>query len=117
MDSSPTHITEAERQKIIREGVATAWRNIPDSDRQTAITFYMNYAYTHQEFTGGDVLAAWRETDDPVAQEVWRNRWGAMGRNMSGWGVVEKIGKVTPKNKQSHGDTENLWKSMVYRGD
>jgi hypothetical protein len=117
MDNSPTHCTEAERQLEIRKGVEAAWRGIKEDDKKASIAFYMNYAYTHKTFSGGDVLAAWRETDDPRAHQDWRNKWGALSTKMKKHGVIERISYIKPKNRQSHGSGENLWQSMVYRNE
>lgn len=106
--------TEQERQQAKWDGIRNAWRGIPDPDRRAALAFYINYAKVHETFTGGDVLAAWRRTDDPIAQQDWRNRWGALSNTMKKWGIIAYHSKVKPRNKQSHGDSENLWQSLVY---
>lgn len=106
-----------ERIEAKLEGIRRAWIGIPDFERKRAIAFYINYAKGHQYFTGGDVLAAWRRTDDPIAQLDWRNRWGALASTMKSkkYQVIEFNRKVTPRNVQSHGDTEIEWRSLIYQ--
>lgn len=112
-------MTEQERQAAKMEGIRRAWCGIPDPHKREAIAFYINYAKRHAQFEGGDVLAAWRATGDPVAQLDWRNRWGGLAQTMMGkaYQVIERIGYVRPKNIQSHGDRAMLWKSLIYDED
>ena len=110
---------EQERQAAKMAGIRRAWFGIPDPLRKAASDFYIEYARTHEEFEGGDVLAAWRATGDPIALLDWRNRWGALSNTMLGkeFEVIERIGYIRPKNKQSHGDRAMLWKSLIYEGE
>jgi hypothetical protein len=110
---------EDDRQRAKLAGMRRAWSGIEDENRKAGIAFFINYAKTHHQFEGGDVLAAWRATGDPIAQLDWRNRWGAMCKAMSSakWGVIKGVGRCTPKNVQSHGDYAMLWESLIYDGD
>lgn len=110
---------EEERIAAKMTGIRRAWQGIPDPDKKKAIAFYINYAKRHKEFEGGDVLDAWRETDDPVAQQDWRNRWGGLAQTMKSkkYQVIKFICYVKPKNIQSHGDRAVLWESQIYEGD
>lgn len=109
-----TRSTEQERLQAKMDGIRNAYRGIPDPDRKKALAFYINYAKSHEFFAGGDVLAAWRDTDDPVAQKNWRNRWGALAHTMKKWEIIGYHGKRKPVNKQSHGDSEIVWHSLIY---
>jgi hypothetical protein len=110
---------EDDRQRAKMEGIRRAWLGIPDPHKQAAYAFYINYAKRHKEFEGGDVLAAWRATGDPIAQLDWRNRWGGVAQKMMSkkFQVIKKVGYVRPKNIQSHGDRAVLWESQIYEGD
>jgi hypothetical protein len=110
---------EVERQASKMEGIRRAWFGLEDTERQAGIAFFVRYAKAHQRFQGGDVLAAWRDTDDPIAQKDWRNRWGAMCKAMASgkWGVIKAVGREMPKNVQSHGDYATVWESQIYISD
>lgn len=110
---------EQARQEAKLVGIRRAWQGIPDPDKKAAIAFYINYAKRHKQFEGGDVLAAWRATGDPVAMLDWRNRWGGLAQTMrsKAYQVISPIGYVRPKNVQSHGDRAMLWESLIYEGD
>jgi hypothetical protein len=110
---------EQERQAAKMTGIRRAWQGIPDPDKKAAIAFYINYAKRHEEFEGGDVLAAWRRTDDPIAQQDWRNRWGGLAQTMrsKAYEVIKPLGHITPRNVQSHGDRAMLWESQIYEGE
>lgn len=108
------------RQEDKMEGIRRAWLGCDDKERRAAIAFFINYAKTHEEFLGGEVLEVWRESGDPIAQKDWRNRWGSLCYAMSckKWGpVVTKIGVERPKSVQSHGDYAAKWKSLIYQED
>ena len=62
------------------------------------------------------MLEAWRETDAPEAQEVWRNRWGPVMNAAAKLNIIRKAGRTVPKSKQSHTTSLVLWKSRVYTG-
>jgi hypothetical protein len=110
---------EQERQAAKMTGIRRAWLGIDDPDKRAATAFYINFAKAHETFEGGDVLAAWRATGDPIAQKCWRDKWGGVASTMRGkdYMVIEPIGHVKPKNVQSHGDRATLWKSLIYEGE
>jgi hypothetical protein len=100
-------------------GIRRAWKGIPAPDKRAAIAFYINYAKRHLQFEGGDVLAAWRRTDDPFAHQDWRNKWGGLAQTMrsKAYEVIVPAGRVRPKNVQSHGNQAVLWESQIYEGN
>lgn len=109
---------EQERQQAKMLGIKRAWDGMTDQEQKIAMAFYVTYAKENFQFEGGDVLAAWRATGSKIALKNWRNRWGAVSRMAASqkFQIIKKIGEVTPKNKQSHGDRANLWESQIYEG-
>ena len=98
-------------------GIETAWKGTPEEYKLEAEKFIRSYAKKHLYFDGGDVLLAWRKTLKPVAQMVWRNRWGAAISYAARSGVMKKVGRSIPQSRQSHVISLVLWESKLYRGE
>lgn len=98
------------------DGINNAEQGTPDDYKERALTFLYQYAEQHQFFHGGEVLAAWRKTDDDIAKQDWRNRWGAIMSAGRRAGYIAKAGKVKPKTVQSHTGVLTNWESQVFAG-
>ena len=85
--------------------------------REAALLYVKLYAITHQFFNGGDILAMYRGTDDPHAQEDWRNRWGAVMQEGARRGWYVKSGREKPVASQSHTGYLTRWQSRLYKGE
>lgn len=88
----------------------------PDLAKDQALAFIKSYACDHQFFTGGDVLAAFREAKVPGAEQDWRNRWGALISACARQGWLVKAGRVAPSSSQSHTATLVQWQSRLFTG-
>ena len=111
--------TEAERLEAMLEGCRKAYVGISDTDRRAALAYFMNYAKRNKQFLAGDVLSSWRKTNDPIAHNNWRNKWGGLTKTLSSksWGVIVNVGETTPRNIQSHSSYCAVWESQIYVDD
>lgn len=98
------------------EGISKAWAGTSKAIKAEALLFIRSYAREHLYFNGGDVLAAWRETDSAVAKLDWRNKWGAAMVTARTDRVIKKVGRCIPESSQSHTTSLVLWQSKLYRG-
>lgn len=106
-----------DRLQDMLNGMRKAFKSIPDDAKVEAVSFWLDYARTHEYFTGGDVLLAWRAQQPivPNAHRNWRNQWAALSSKCgNAWCV--KADRVEPTSRQSHTGTLVLWKSMLYTG-
>jgi hypothetical protein len=110
-----------ERIQAIMDGVRRAYMGINDTDKMMAIRFSVEFARKHRYFEGGDILSAWRECADSrhkeIANKDWRNKWGAFITSLSTINLISPVGRIKPKNKQSHNNSAVLWESNIYVGD
>lgn len=97
----------------IQRGIDYTESGLSDTVREAALAFFHRYASSHAYFTGGDVLAAWRDEGPGVAHADWRNRWGAICSTAAKLGWVAKAGRARPTSAQSHSATLVLWESQL----
>lgn len=104
-----------EKYTATLKGIADAWDGMPKGIKLVALKYLRDYARTHKSFTGGDVLAAFREEGIPGSELDWRNRWGAIisEGHRARWYV--KDGRAVPTTKQSHTESLVKWKSRLYK--
>lgn len=98
------------------EGIKKALTGVIGDDRFEALNFIREYARDNLYFSGGSVLEAWRETDNQVAHNRWRNKWGAVISEAAKMGIMHKVGRMRATSKQSHTLTLVRWKSRIYMG-
>jgi hypothetical protein len=104
------------RSKAIQEGIEHAYQGTPDEAKEAAWNAIVRYAQANEFFDGGDILRWWRTTNDPIAHQDWRNRWGGMIGAARGAGIIEKTGYQEPKSVQSHTKELVRWRSLIYTG-
>lgn len=88
-----------------------------DADiKASALEFIRGYAVSHQFFTGGDILASYRESGHQGPASGWRNVWAALvcEGHRRGWYV--KAGRVVPTSHQSHTGSLTQWHSKIFTG-
>lgn len=88
-----------------------------DEAKEAAVEFIRQYAKTHQFFTGGDILAAFRASGVKGSSQDWRNKWGGLISSCANRGWFVKSGRVAPTSLQSHTTSLVQWHSRLYQGE
>ena len=81
-----------------------------------ALCFIKGYATSHQFFTGGDILEAYRAAGYKDPEGGWRNSWAALIKEGARNDWFFKAGRVVPTSKQSHTGTLTQWQSRLFMG-
>lgn len=83
------------------------------ADYDIGLVFLQKFCKKNFFFNGGDVLAAWRKTEDTSAQKNWRNVWSAVLARGEAKGWMQRVGRASPTSPQSHTLTLTVYESRL----